>query len=231
MTELNKKIKMLKWALTIGVFASAWGGFSYVGSAAAPSNLRLEAEDSIDICFGKNDAPLTIIEYSSLNCPHCAVFHNTIFPKLKEKYIDTGCVRLVFRHFPIDHKAFIAALVTACIPKGRRGRFVTAIFQNQSKYFGKDSDVRLSELAEIDKNEFKACITNQDVQDKVLNRRLAAEKVHKVDGAPTFFLEGKKYSGTLPLEEVEKVLNKKGISPKTIPKGFKNSDRRPRGEL
>ncbi|MBL0942024.1 MAG: thioredoxin domain-containing protein, partial [Alphaproteobacteria bacterium] len=125
------------------IIASSCLEFSYASiTSLAPSTV----ETPIDVCFGKEDAPLTIVEYSALNCPHCAHFHTTVFPKLKKKYIDTGQVKLIFRHFPIDHKAFTAALVIASIPQDRRINFLTEIVQTQDNYFGKDSDLKLSQL-------------------------------------------------------------------------------------
>jgi protein-disulfide isomerase len=211
---MNKKVKKNFFNLLIVFFIIVSSGVILVSanSGRRTSSLPSLNEYSIDVCFGKKDAPLTIIEYSSLNCPHCANFHNSVFPKLKEKYIDTGQVKLIFRHFPIDHQAFTAALVSASLPAERKLNFITEVFHNQSKYFSKDSDTQLSELAGIDTKSFKACIANHELQDQILNQRLTAEKDYKVDGAPTFFLDGKKYSGTLPLEEVEKSLNKKNIS-------------------
>jgi protein-disulfide isomerase len=214
MVKLKGKTSRLKHLMLFSIIANFWLDFSYAGIREIASSLPSTVETPIDICFGKEDASVTIIEYSALNCPHCAHFHTTIFPKLKEKYIDTGQVKLIFRHFPIDHKAFTAALVIVSLPADRRVKFLNEIFQNQDKYFGNDSDLKLSQLAGIKEADFKACIANQDLQVQVLKQRLTAEKNYHVEGAPTFFLEGKKYSGTLPLEEIDTVLSKKGLASK-----------------
>jgi len=214
MVKLKGKTSRLKHLMLFSIIANFWLDFSYAGIGEIASSLPSTVETPIDICFGKEDASVTIIEYSALNCPHCAHFHTTIFPKLKEKYIDTGQVKLIFRHFPIDHKAFTAALVIVSLPADRRVKFLNEIFQNQDKYFGNDSDLKLSQLAGIKEADFKACIANQDLQVQVLKQRLTAEKNYHVEGAPTFFLEGKKYSGTLPLEEIDTVLSKKGLASK-----------------
>lgn len=210
---LKLKDKKIRFNILILFFITenCWLESSY---GSVTSLVPSTVETPIDVCFGKEDAPLTIVEYSALNCPHCAHFHKTVFPKLKEKYIDTGQVKLIFRHFPIDHKAFTAALVIASIPTDRRIKFLNEVFENQDKYFGQDSDLKLSQLAGIKEVEFKACIANQELQNQVLNQRLTAEKNYQVDGAPTFFLEGIKYPGTLPLEEVDKALSKKGLPSK-----------------
>jgi protein-disulfide isomerase len=216
MVKLKSKTSRLKHLMLFVIIANFWSDFSYAAIREIASSIPSTVETPIDICFGKEDASVTIIEYSALNCPHCAHFHTTIFPKLKEKYIDTGQVKLIFRHFPIDHKAFTAALVIVSLPADLRVKFLNEIFQNQDKYFGNDSDLKLSQLAGIKEMDFKACISNQDLQDQVLKQRLTAEKDYHVDGAPTFFLDGKKYPGTLPLEEVEKILNRKNTSVKPV---------------
>jgi protein-disulfide isomerase len=151
-----------------------------------------------DVAMGDANAPVTIIEYASMTCPHCANFAVNTFPALKEKYIDTGKVRFIFREFPFDP---IAA-----------GAFMLARCAGNDKYFAVVDLKPLAPLlatvkqAGFTEESFKACLANQKVLDGIEWVRNRAADKFKVDSTPTFFINGKKQSGALSMEELDKAI-------------------------
>ncbi|MCW9032911.1 MAG: DsbA family protein [Rhodospirillales bacterium] len=159
---------------------------------------------------GNVDAPVTLIEYSSLTCPHCATFHADALPKIKEKYIDTGKVRLVMRDFPFDRLGLTAAVAARCVDEKRYFGLLDVLFKQQRRWASDPDPIgalgRLTRLAGLSENAFKACLTNEELANKVLSRRIDAEKKYKVNSTPTFFINGEKVEGAQPFETFEKVI-------------------------
>jgi protein-disulfide isomerase len=180
--------------------------------AAAPANpLSLTADDRI---LGKADAPITIIEYGSLTCPHCAAFDAEVLPKLKEKWIDSGKAKLVFRPFARDDVDLHAASVALCVAPERFYAFVDAIFASQDQWFAasdhKAALARIALLGGVNKTKFDACWDDKPTQDKLLASRLVASQNLGVDSTPTFFLNGKKFDGAPTFDAFDAALTKLG---------------------
>ncbi len=161
--------------------------------------------------LGKSDAPITIIEYASLSCPHCAHFASEVLPKLKEKWIDTGKAKLILRAFPLDEPALRAAMVAQCAPPDRYYPLVEMFFETQDKWvLAKDSRAaleRLTRLAGIGKKEFDACFDDKALEDQVTQSRLTASTQLDVNATPTFFINGKKYEGEPTFEAIDQMLS------------------------
>lgn len=161
--------------------------------------------------LGKESAPVTIVEYASKTCPHCANFHNNILPVLKKEYIDTGKVRLVYRDFPLDRLALRAAMVAHCAPKDRYFAFVSAIFSTQSKWARDTNPIaalaRIALLGGMSQAEFDACMQNQEVADAVVNTRLEGDKTYHVNSTPTLIIGGERYGG-LTLDQIRAVIDR-----------------------
>lgn len=168
-----------------------------------------------DRVLGKEDAPITIIEYASLTCPHCADFHEDIFPKIKEHFVDTGKVRFVFRDFPFDEPGLRAAMLARCAPKERYFVFLKVLFSQQ------DSWSRSRNFAEILENiaklggmsgeTFHACMANKELETSVSQSRFDASKVLEVKSTPSVLINGALYKGGRTFKfykkELEKILN------------------------
>ena len=176
--------------------------------ADADKVLALTREDRI---LGKPDAPITIVEYGSLSCPHCAHFDVTVLPKIKKTWIDTGKVRLVFRDFPLDDEALRAEMIARCAPPARYYALIDLLFGNQDKWvLEKDWQgalERLVQLAGIGKKQFDACLANKAVEDQVAQSRLTAAQQLGVDATPTFFINGKKFEGEPTVEAFDQLLS------------------------
>jgi protein-disulfide isomerase len=151
-----------------------------------------------DIAIGKADAPVTIYEYASMTCPHCAAFHTGVLPKLKEKHIDTGKVRLVMREFPLDNLAAAASMLTRCAGEGKSYELIAVLFAKQDDWaFVQGNPVPAlfkiaSEQGGFTKESFDKCLTDQKLLDGITATRDRANKVLGVRSTPTFFINGKK---------------------------------------
>ncbi|MCI5048917.1 MAG: DsbA family protein, partial [Rickettsiales bacterium] len=115
-------------------FASFHFGSSQMKSAEASELSPLHQTMEDDVVIGKAEAPVTIVEYSSLSCPHCASFHEVLLPKIQAKYIDQGLAKYTSRHFPLNEPALRAAMLTECVGKDRRTKFVNVLFELQEKW-------------------------------------------------------------------------------------------------
>lgn len=199
-------------AAAAGTLAAGAGFWSLLGSrtttAAGDVDPRELATASPlgDMALGVANAPVTIIEYASMTCPHCAEFHRTVFPELKVQYIDTGTVRFVFREFPIEIKAASCSMLARCIGKDDPRRYhaaIDALFAIQDKWMMSDTAQQLrlfARQAGMTDDGFNACMADQKLLAGLEQSRDHAYGKLKVDSTPTFFINGKRLVGALPFE-------------------------------
>ena len=166
-----------------------------------------------DMAMGKADAPVTIIEYASMTCPHCAHFQETTFPELKKQYIDTGKVRYIFREFPLDNLAAAAFMLARCAGKDDSGKYfaiVDTMFKQQRQWAVEKPlppMLAIAKQAGFTEESFNACLANQQILDGIEKVRERAVKQFKVESTPTFFINGTKVEGALSLEDMAKVID------------------------
>ena len=176
--------------------------------AVAQTVLALNKDDRI---LGNPDAPITIIEYASLTCPHCAHFENDVLPELKKKWIDTGKAKLILRDYPLDEPALRAAMIARCAPPDRFYAYVDTFFGSQEKWVTardyRDALARLVKLGGMSREEFDNCLKNTALENKIVEARLIASKELDVNSTPTFFINGTKFTGAPTVEEFDKVLS------------------------
>lgn len=164
--------------------------------------------------LGKAEAPITIIEYASLTCPHCARFDIETLPQLKTAYIETGKAKLIFRDFPFDGLALRAAAMARCAPAERYFAVIDTIFRQQDSWTrAKDPLAALGsigKLAGMSQALVDACFKDTKLMDAIVQVRLDGEKTHGVDATPTFIVNGKKLAGDMggaqPFESFDKYL-------------------------
>jgi len=181
---------------------------------AAPSAATVEsllAPTGQDRVLGSPDAPITIIEYASLSCPHCARFATEVLPKLKPKWIDTGKAKLVMRDFPHNAPALLAGTVARCVPPERYFPLVETLFEMQDKWVVAQ-DVRaalerITRVAGIGKKDFDACLADKTIENQVLQSRLTASQQLGVESIPTFFINGRKFEEEPTFEAFERLLS------------------------
>ncbi len=158
---------------------------------------------------GDENAPVTIIEYASMTCPHCRAFHKDVYPIIKEKYIDTGKAKLFFRSFPFDPAAAAATMLAEC-SGDKYFSMVDILYDKQATWSrGKvvDELFKISKLAGFTQETFNACLKNQELLDNVLAVQKNAAEVYEVNATPTFFINGTKYSGNMSAEAMGEIID------------------------
>lgn len=152
-----------------------------------------------EFVLGKADAPVTIVEYASLTCPHCADFHNNVVPVLKKDYIDAGKVRLVYRDFPLDGIAVAASMLARCSGRERFFGFLDVLYRSQANWSRAQNPLdalgKIALLGGLSKEAFDACLKDEKLQTAILQQRMDGATKFKVSGTPTLFINGTKYSG------------------------------------
>jgi protein-disulfide isomerase len=163
-----------------------------------------------EMSLGKPDAKVTIVEYASMTCPHCAHFHSVTLPDLKAKYIDTGKVRLVFREFPFDPRAEAGFMLARCSGDNYFA-MVDVLFKQQMQWAGvensKDALLQISKLAGFTQEKFEACLTDQKLLDDVRAVQKRGADEFGVNSTPTFFINGGRYPGAMSIEEFSAILD------------------------
>lgn len=187
---------------TAAVIVLIWLGFT--PASAAPVTVQEAMSERV---LGKPDAPVTIIEFASLTCPHCKDFALNTLPQLKTAYIDTGKVKLIYRDFPLDGRAAMASMVARCAPKDRYFAFIEALFRGQDTWArAPDARVPLGQMARLggmSQEDFDACIKNEALFNAIKQDAQDAQKKYTVDSTPTFIINGKKLEGGHSFENFE----------------------------
>jgi protein-disulfide isomerase len=161
---------------------------------------------------GKADAPVTVIEYFSMTCSHCAAFHRETYPRVKQELIDTGRARLVWRDFPLDQIALAAHVTARCLPPERYEGFLDALFRSQDRWaFARginhlDEIAKVAALAGMSRAEFDACQRDEAVRKAVLENRLKGEREHNVQATPTFVVGGRTVPGAISFDRFRQLV-------------------------
>jgi protein-disulfide isomerase len=200
-------------ALTLTGFA-ALAGFSplrLIAEAMAQGASDVAKPQSLpDMALGPANASVTITEYASMTCPHCAAFNETVFPKIKSEYIDTGKVRYVFREFPLDIKAAAGSMLARCIAKDDSGKYfaiVDMLFRQQNDWVTKNTTetlARIGKQAGLSQQAVENCLKDQALLDKIAADQKFANEVLKVNSTPTFFINGEMIRGETSFAEFDK---------------------------
>ena len=180
-------------AATVLVSTGAVSWFARVSRAA---ELKLFPNDHV---LGDSDAPVTIIEYSSLTCSHCAAFHQDTLPQIKETWIAEGKAKLVYRHFPLDGLALRAAAVANCIEGKRHFSFLDILYKSQRRWAKASDPIKaigqMARLAGLSKDKFETCVNDQAEMDRILARRQDGAQTYGVQSTPTLIINGQKVEG------------------------------------
>jgi protein-disulfide isomerase len=163
-----------------------------------------------DLVLGKADAPVTIIEYASMTCPHCAMFHETTYPELKKRYIDTGKVRFIFREFPLDPLAAGASMLARCAEKEKFFPLIETLFHMQRTWAVEKPIPPLMAIAKqagFSEQSFNACLSDQKMLDAMQAEQKRATDKFKVSSTPTLFINGKMQKGGISIDDLAKVID------------------------
>ena len=163
-----------------------------------------------DRVLGKDDAPVTVIEYASMTCPHCASFHETTYPELKKRYIDTGKVRFIFREFPLDTLAAAASMLARCADQEKFFPLIETLFQRQRQWAVQQAIPPLLAIAKqagFTEEKFNACLSDQKILDALEAERNRASEQFGVNSTPSIFVNGKLHRGGISIEEIAKLID------------------------
>ncbi len=175
---------------------------------AAQAGGPLDAD--IEMALGAADAPVTIVEFASMTCPHCARFHLDELPSIKKAYIDSGKVRLVFSEFPLDRLALAASKVARCGGERRFFAFIDLMFRDQREWAGDPDPIgalrRLARLGGLGSTDFDACLANEELEKGLLRKALDASKAHSIQSTPSFVINGELHDDQLTAANMDDVL-------------------------
>ena len=214
---LSRRHLLLAGAALVAVAAAGGASYWYF---SRPGAAQAEASAGADVpmadlmvpgplgdhVLGSADAPVTIVEYASMTCPHCAHFHETTYPEMKKKYIDTGKVRFIFREFPLDALAAAGSMLARCAGKDKYFPMIETLYSQQREWVVQKPlapMLGIAKQAGFTQQSFDECLANQQVLSAIEEGRNRATKLG-VNSTPTFFINGKIIRGALTPEELDK---------------------------
>ena len=178
--------------------------------------LSAQAESKV-LSIGNPDAKVTIKVFSSLTCPHCANFHENVYEKLKEEYIDRGLVKFEHHPFPLDLAALNAEIIIRCQDNNeKKFKLLTEIYKKQTTWAVGSDINKINELIkkvginfDLSNEKMDACLKDDRAQDEILEQRIEAQKKYKIESTPTIIINEKKYSGKINYNQFKKAIEKK----------------------
>jgi protein-disulfide isomerase len=215
------KITRREFLESVGALALVGGAMASVGELAwaAPAGPQTAGPQTVSIeelmapgplpdhVLGAAEAPVTIIEYASMTCPHCANFHETTYPELKKRYIDTGKVRFIFREFPLDPLAAAGFMLARCAGEGKYYPMIETLFHQQKTWAVQKPIPPLLAIAKqagFSQQSFEQCLANQKLLDDIEKVRERASSKFGVNSTPTFFINGERVAGAVSIDDLEK---------------------------
>ena len=185
-----------------GAFAGAW-------AQQLAEAVEIGPDERV---IGDPEAPVTIVEYASMTCPHCANFHDAVYPGLKENWIDTGKAKMVFRHFPLDGLALRASALAECMDGVRFFGFLDILFKTQQQWATAEDPLAalqgLAKQAGLDEAASEACLNDDATLTKILEQRKDGSDKYDINSTPSFLVNGEKVPGTRTYEEFDAQLKR-----------------------
>lgn len=208
------RIKVLSAAAVFVLAASASAQTpAPAAGTAAPTATAPAGPQYREFVQGDPKAKVTVIEYASLTCSHCANFYRTAYVDLKKNYIDTGKIKFVFRDFPLDGLAMAGAVLARCAPGDRGGKLIDMMFKEQDKWIRSEKPLEplkgYAQLAGMSSADVDACLKNEAILKQVREVQNTASTLYKVQSTPTFYVEDEKIDGDRGYEFMAKLIDKK----------------------
>lgn len=183
-------------------------------SQAEKTKTELQTEllevQEYDIVEGSDSAAITIIEYASYSCSHCATFYKNLYPQIKETYIDTNKVKFIFRDYPLDEPSLKASQLVHCLVSGKK-KLMKVLFENQSVWaFNKNFPEKLENFAKIqgmNSDKFYQCMANESLEEEILKKRMKAFEAYNINSTPSLIINGQLYIGQKNWYELSEYLN------------------------
>ena len=182
--------------------------FLFIGQLNAKDLSKIQEDDWV---LGDENAPITMIEYASLSCPHCAAFHINTLPKIKKEYIETGKVKFVFRAFPFNLPALHASMIARCAGQELYYKYLNALFSLQKSWVKENFQEYLFKIVQnggTTKEEFDLCLMDENLQNQILENQIRANKEYNIKTTPSFIINGKLIEGNKSLDAFKKIFDK-----------------------
>lgn len=213
-TQLSRRALLATLGVTAVGTSLGLGSFAALaqkGPAEIPVEQLMKPGELGELTLGPPDAKVTVVEYASMTCSHCAHFANDVWPEFKKKYIDTGKVYFVFREFPLDNLAAAASMLARCTGDDKTFPLIEVLFEKQRDWaFSEGNPVpKLFEIAKqagFTQESFDKCLTDQKLLDNITAGRKRASEVFGVSSTPTFFINGKRLQGAPTLANFDKTI-------------------------
>ena len=175
----------------------------------------VKAESKV-LSVGNSNAKVTVKVFSSLTCPHCASFHNSIFNSLKKEYIDKGLVRFEHHAFPLDLAALNAEVIVRCHSTNNKKFLLLEEIYKRQKFWAVGSDIdkindlikQVGSTLDLSEDKMNECLKNSEAQDQILNQRIEAQKKYKIESTPTIMINEKKYTNKIDYKTFKKIIDK-----------------------
>jgi protein-disulfide isomerase len=206
MITRRQTLQLLGTAAATALIATS---FPALAQNVAPTDLAVPGPLG-DVALGPADAKVTIVEYASLTCSHCAAFHKETWPELKKRYVDTGRVRFILREFPLDPLATAGFMLARCDGEGKYYPITDLLFDQQRNWAFTDKPLdalrAMMRQAGFSQEKFDACLKDQKLYDAVNAVKNRGMEQFRVDSTPTFFINGQRHPGNLSIDELEKII-------------------------
>ena len=196
------------------------GMTGFAGSMAASPLLQMASlpaaasswEKAGDMAIGAPEAPVSVIEYFSLTCPHCRDFHTETFPRVRTEYVDTGKVRFIARDFPLNRPALDATILAHCAGPDRYFAFIETLF-NTFDNWTRAADYlnalgQIGQLGGISEGQFKDCLGDQELETRIFSSILEAQESYDIKSTPSFVINGQKHEGSMRFDSFAKTLDR-----------------------
>lgn len=182
------------------------------GSGTATAAIVSLKEAKSEMAMGKTDAPVTIVEFSSLGCPHCAKFHRDTLPRIKKDYIDTGKVRLIFQDFPLGTPALAASMIARCAGPKKFFGFIEILFRSQPQWSRSDKPMQaltnVARFGGLSGADVQACLNYQPLLEHIRKGALVGQEDFKINSTPSFVIGNETIIGAQPYEVFQKAFDK-----------------------
>ena len=190
-------------------------GLSLTFTAVQPRYVVAAIADNEDamkeMVLGNKDARVTVIEYASLGCPHCANFHSGTFVDVKRDYIDTGKIKFIYRDFPLGRPALAAAMIARCAGSAKYFGMVDIFFRSQQQWGRAENPLealtKIARFGGMSEDDVSACLQNQELLEHIQTQAQKGSEEHKVNATPSFVIDGETISGGMPYEDFKKLLD------------------------
>lgn len=163
--------------------------------------------------IGSADAPVTLVEYASYTCPHCADFHTEILPQIKKDFVDTGKVKVIFRDFPFERIGATAAMLSRCVDPGRYAGFTDLLMKQQKNWASSPNPMgalfKLAKLAGLSQEKIDSCMANEKLLDQIISVRKEAMDKYGFNSTPSFLINGEKVVGSGDYEKFKNIIESK----------------------